>query len=249
MSKTFVTLSTKKGTLQQKIARAEAGREEISAAGWDALVGWRDPAKRPPREKTQLKIGTESAAGWLLSFCPIQCHTALARSKGPPETPRGGAGWGEQSHTACCERERAGSYFNRNTDLRKEERLKNGMPTPLLKSNDCKYCLSRPRRQADHMHHVETFTKSVKFFSSTISWGFSALWSFPPKECTFCRTSQAYYFSNSPLDPPSPKYSSSFSLTINFPLSLTSSEAPGCSSPPLSSLSCHLNALILFSLE
>lgn len=126
MSKTFVTLSTKKGTLQQKIARAEAGREEISAAGWDALVGWRDPAKRPPREKTQLKIGTESAAGWLLSFCPIQCHTALARSKGPPETPRGGAGWGEQSHTACCERERAGSYFNRNTDLRKEERLKNG---------------------------------------------------------------------------------------------------------------------------
>lgn len=90
MSKTFVTLSTKKGTLQQKIARAEAGREEISAAGWDALVGWRDPAKRPPREKTQLKIGTESAAGWLLSFCPIQCHTALARSKGPPETPRGG---------------------------------------------------------------------------------------------------------------------------------------------------------------
>lgn len=95
-----------------------------------------------------------------------------------------------------------------------------GMPTPLLKSNDCKYCLSRPRRQADHMHHVETFTKSVKFFSSTISWGFSALWSFPSKECTFCRTSQGYYFSNSPLNPPSPKYSSSFFLIITFPFLL-----------------------------
>lgn len=86
------------------------------------------------------------------------------RSKGPPETPRG-AGWGEQSHTACCEREWAGSYFNRNTDLRREERLENrDANSTSQEQHNCKYCLSRPRRQADHMHHVETFTKSVKFF-------------------------------------------------------------------------------------
>lgn len=184
-------------------------------------MGWRDPAKQPPREK-QRNWGLAQRALRADCFPSVQFNVTLLwwGAKGHQKRP-GGAGWGEQSHTACCKRERAGSYFNGNTDLRREERLENrDANSTSQEQHDCKYCLSRPRRQADHMHHVETFTKSVKFFSSTISWGFSALWSFPPKECTFCRTSQGYYFSNSPLNPPSPKYSSSFSLIITLPFLL-----------------------------
>lgn len=73
---------------------------------------------------------------------------------------------GENSHTQPAVN---GSYFNRNTDLRREERPENrDANSTSQEQHDCKYCLPRPRRQADHMHHVETFTKSVKFFSSTI---------------------------------------------------------------------------------
>lgn len=57
-----------------------------------------------------------------------------------------------------------GIYFNSNTDLRKEEKLENSDANPMFQEqHDCKYSLSRPKRQADYMHHVETFTKSIKF--------------------------------------------------------------------------------------
>lgn len=58
-----------------------------------------------------------------------------------------------------------GICFNRNTDLRREEKLENSDANPTFQEqHDCKYSLSRPKRQADYMHHVETFTKSIKVF-------------------------------------------------------------------------------------
>jgi len=60
-----------------------------------------------------------------------------------------------------------GVYFNSNTDLRQEEKLENSDANPTLQEqHDCKYSLSRPKRQAYHMHHVETFTNSIKFFQA-----------------------------------------------------------------------------------
>lgn len=87
------------------------------------------------------------------------------------------------------------------------------------------------------MHHTETFTNSIKCFQALFLEVFLH-YNFPSMECTFCRTSQGYSFSNSPLNPPSPKYSSSFSLVISFPF-LLNLEASGFSYPGLSSLSCQ----------
>lgn len=79
-------------------------------------------------------------------------------------------GGGDYSHhTACCEwgarwRE---IYVNSNTDLRREEKLENSDANPTFhEQHDCKYSLSRQKRQADYMHHVETFTNSIKWFQA-----------------------------------------------------------------------------------
>lgn len=69
------------------------------------------------------------------------------------------------------------------------------------------------------MHHIETFTNSIKCFQALFLEVFLH-YNFPSTECTFCRTSQGYSFSHSPLNLPSPKYSSSFSLVISFPFLL-----------------------------
>lgn len=58
-------------------------------------------------------------------------------------------------------------YFNSNTDLRREEKQEDSDANPTSQEqHDCKYSLSRPKRQADYMHHVETFTNSIKFFQA-----------------------------------------------------------------------------------
>lgn len=120
-------------------------------------------------------------------------------------------------HTACCEwgarwRE---IYFNNNTDLRREEKLENSDANPTFhEQHDCKYSLSRQKRQADYMHHVETFTNSIKWFQALFLEVFLHYKVFHQRNVHFIGHLRTTLSQIPPLNPPSPKYSSSFSLDI-----------------------------------
>lgn len=184
----------------------------------DSLVGWRDPAKWPSKGKiTQLKIGTESGAVWLLSFpSNLMSHCSGGGANGHNKCHYG-AGWGLQSsHSLLWMGSGVGEiYFNSNTDLRREEKLENSDANPTFQEqHDCKYSLSRPKRQADYMHHVETFTNSINFFQALFLEVSLRCKVFHQRNVHFIGHLRAIISQIPPLaHPPSPKYSSTFSLS------------------------------------
>ena len=109
----------------------------------------------------------------LIAFLSVQFNVTLLwwRSKWPRETPLWrGVGITVIAQPAVNGERGGGICFNSNADLRREEKLENSDAYPAFREqHDCKYSLSRPKRQADYMHHVETFINSINFFSSTIS--------------------------------------------------------------------------------
>lgn len=111
-----------------------------------------------------------------------------------------------------------GIYFNSNTDLRREEKLENSDANPTFQEqHNCKYSLSRPKRQADYMHHVETFTNSIKFFQALFLEVSLRCKVFHQRNVHFIGHLRAIISQIPPLaHPPSPKYSSTFFLVITF---------------------------------